>query len=332
MTRRVDQAAAFVDLLRPSLAVAAVSNVWLMVFISRSEDLAAHDQAPLGAVLAWTGLVALGLHIYASAINDLLDVRHDRLFNPHRPLARGLISPTGAGVAAVIALLAAVGASVALGLASTLVCLAAAGAILLYNGLGKHLPAVGLMLLGLIRAAVMFIPDPTIAFAWPAWLAMTHVIACSAMAYRLQHKRPTLHQPEVWLLTVGWVFWTLALFLWNSARGGDASPQIGWLGPALAAVVFGTFIWVRYGRRLQQPRPHRAAGVRLHWVAMVWLIAYDAAWCASLGLWGPMAVHASLFALAALGLRLLGRPAAHHTRRGLSTGAGHAAADASDVV
>jgi 4-hydroxybenzoate polyprenyltransferase len=303
-------------LIRIELVFASISNVWVIVFLSRAiEPLAyrnpAFDQLGLPMVLLLAAVLAGGLHVYAMVLNDVLDLRHDRVFNPHRPIAAGRVSLATSLVAAMLGLIVAVFAAVFLGTGAVFLTLLAAAGVVFFNTFGKYLPAVGITALGLIRVASMFAPNPRLGYAWPIWLAMTHTMGAAAVAHRLRGKRPRLHAGGWWWLCAGWAFWTMALVFWIRYREQlePTDYPVLWLGPIIAGLAFLGFVAVQWPR-LRSPIRHRQhVGARFARLAMHWLILYDVGWLISAGLFGPSLLHLSLFA-AALGVsRLLYR---HH--------------------
>lgn len=277
-------------LTRIGLVLTAVSNIWLVVLLTDGlpgqPTAGAVGSLTLGALLGCTAIVAVGLYVFGMTLNDLMDVRRDRTFAPGRPLPSGQVTTRTAMAIAVFALLAAIGASVPLGPLSTVGCVITAALIVFYDAFGKHLPGVGIVTLGLVRAVHMLIANPALAMIWPVWLTLTHVIAISATAHRLENKRPRLAARSIWIVVGGWVFVTFAMVMWMSRRGG-LMPPTGWMwiGPAIAVVVF-LFIAVRTVER----HDPRTAGQRLVKHGLLWLIVYDAAWLASAGLWWQAAL------------------------------------------
>ncbi|MCZ6493698.1 MAG: hypothetical protein O6933_06420, partial [Planctomycetota bacterium] len=82
-----------IRLTRLTMAFGAVSDVWFVILLSGaqgSEVLAVGD-APrhLAAALLAGAVVAIGLFAYGASLNDVLDVRHDSTFSPHRPIPAG---------------------------------------------------------------------------------------------------------------------------------------------------------------------------------------------------------------------------------------------------
>ncbi len=289
------------QLARPGLALSAVSNGWMVVFLARSGldqgvsgGLVVEGGLPL--VLALTALVSGGLHAYGIALNDVLDARHDRLFVPERPIAAGRVSQRTGVIVALVGLLAALAAAAVLGTGSVSLTLAVAGGILFYNTVGKHFAVTGIVTLSLVRAGHMFVPCPTLGFVFPIGLVMTHTLLATAMAHAQSGKRPRLHPREVWRLAAAWVFWTLALVGWMSSRGTLALKQDSgqwWIVFGLATV-FAVLGW----RATSMPTPlrhRRTAGARTLNAAMRGLMLYDAAWLMGLGFFAPAAAHLTLF-------------------------------------
>lgn len=301
-------------LARLEQVVSAVSNLWLMIFIARR--LEADHRVPwdkvwsLPVMLALGAVVAGGLAIYGIALNDALDRRHDRLFQPHRPIPAGTIAPTTAVGLAVLCLLASVLAALLMGLSSAVICVITAMAVLFYNTTAKFIPAAGLLVLGLARAGNMFIASPGVLFAWPILLTMTHVVVCGTVAYLLEGKRPRLHTRDWSWIIGGWVFWTLALvglMGWRDDVAVSAAHTHAWLwvGPVLAVIVFfGVTTWRLHGR-MKSLRSRRAAGADFMRLAMLWLMVYDAVWMLSAGQWLPGLLLLTMFLATWAGLYVL---------------------------
>ena len=305
MTSRLQSLVTLLRLGRMDLALGAMSNIWLMVFLAREVEptgrrTSAMTDLPLWQVVLLTAIVAAGLHVYGAALNDVLDRRHDRLFRPNRPIPAGRINPSTAVFIGFASLLLGIFASVFLGHESMLLCLLAAVGVLFYDALGKFLPAIGLVTLGLMRAVNMFLPNPVLGFAWPIWGTMTHVIGCLAIAYWLEGKRPRLGASEWGLLVAAWAFWTLALLSWMSWRNTLTlhSHQGLWAAPAIAGAAFAVFTYRKLMPAIGSISARRTAGAGFLRVAMLWLMVYDAAWALAAGLYWQSLLHAGLLVLA----------------------------------
>jgi len=306
MSHPFRQMLAWVQLTRLPLMATAISNIWLVVFWSETveRDLAA-GQPALPVRLGLTALTAGGLYVFGMTLNDVMDLRRDRALAPMRPLASGRLRPAAALLTALGALLIAVAAAVPLGMPPALLCLGCAGLIVLYDGGLKYVPGVGLLLLGLIRAANMLVADPGLAYLWPVWVTFSHVVGLSALAYALERKRPLMNAGHVMALIVGYAFWSLALIGWMSQRGDVPEVGLAWLGAAAAASGF-----LLVGRwRVARAGSAQAAGQALMRTGLLWLIVYDLAWLAAVGEPGFAAAHGALLAAALTGMHLLRRAA-----------------------
>lgn len=290
------------SLLQPSriaLLGSGVSGPWLVMFLAlavepgerRAEYLV---QWPLAVSLMVVAMVSVGLHLFGLAINDSLDVRHDRIFSPERPIPAGRIRPGPAAASAAFWLLLAMALAIPLGTQGLLLAMAAAVIVLFYNTWARFFPGLGVLLLGLFRAAVMFMPNPSLGFVWPIWLDVTHLIACTAIAHRLGGKRPALHSASVWVLCAGWFFWTLVVVGRMTSRQAllaTSWPHI-WVAPALSAVIFGLIAARLVNRAAGAGQPRHDIGDHFQRLAMIWLIVYDGSWLLGAGRWMPAALMA----------------------------------------
>ena len=236
MPPRPRQSAYVLSLVRLDLAIVAVSNSWLMIYLAKHAEPGSRINAALEAMslpvaMLIGGIMAAGLFVYGATLNDRLDHRHDSAFWPRRPIPSGGITGSHAFVVSVSCLLVALGAAVCLGRASAFLCLITAAAILFYNVAGKFFPALGIVSMGLIYAINMWIANPNLGFAWPIWLNMTHVMACSAVAYRLESKRPHLRAEQISRLWAGWAFWTMAVVASMSWRNALLIPRYPGIAP-----------------------------------------------------------------------------------------------------
>ena len=272
------------QLARIALVFTAISNIWLVVFISHQRPdwsgPLGHDLS-LGLWLVFASIVATGLYAFGMILNDLLDMPKDKVLEPERPLVSGRISPGAAIVLAATALIAALGSSWALGWLSLVLCMICAGLIVFYNALAKHIPGIGLLNLGLIRGLHMMIANPLLFFCWPAWLSMTHVIGLSAASYRLENKRPPLAGPYIWLMTAGWAFATLGLIAWMNHHAIDSGGVLLWAFPLIATGIFITLAL----RIRDRASGDREAGKSIMKTGLLWLIVYDVTWLIGLQHW-----------------------------------------------
>jgi hypothetical protein len=290
---------------RLATATSAVADIWLVALWSRLVErrLPGGIEA-LSELLLWCAGVGVGMYVFGSTLNDVLDARRDRLFSPHRPIPARHISQAHTLVISLCALLLAIFCAMPLGTRSMTTCLICAALIVFYNAIGKHLPAIGVLTLALIRAANMLIADPGIDFLWPVWLNMTHVMFTAALAYRLGRKRPYLAPQELWALSAGWVFWTLLMIFWMSDRsaGRQDMPWL-WMGPIVSGLIaLPLGVWL-----LQRAPNDRTAASWIGHAAVVWLIVYDGSWFVTSGLWWAAAMMGWLLVITLIGLWLTRR-------------------------
>ena len=309
--RRLMTAARLLGMTRLGLVLSGVSGAWMMTFLAfgiESQDRRSDSLAALGlggGLLASAG-AALGLGVFAVALNDVLDRRQDRLLavdiDGHaKPVASGEVSPQTATVVAVGALLLSVLCAGALGPTSLKLAVLLGAAALFYNLAGRFVPAVGVVSLGLIHGLALAIPNPMAGFAWPVLLTMTHVMGCGLVRHHLEAKRPRVKPADVWLTLIGWGFWSMVVLVLIRYRqgGGDAGAWI-WVGPAAAVAGF-TVLAIRVLRQRGRVEPGLRAR-RFRRLSVGWLFVYDIAWLVSAGLWWQALVVASLLGLALLGL------------------------------
>jgi hypothetical protein len=286
------------QLTRLSLAFGAVSELWLVTLITRSDarykDLDIYSM-PLWAALSATGIVAIGLFAFAASLNDLLDVRHDRQFSPERPLAAGRIRASSAAVLSFGALMLAVVAASMLGEGALIITVIVAAAILFYDAVAKHIPSAGIVTVGLVHAANMLIPNYSLTFTLPIWVSMSHAVAIAASVHRFEKKRPYFGPKQILAVTAGWLFWS-AILIGIGVRSGDGSnfwPQVtgedgtmvaigprGLLWPLLALAGFLLVVRVKVAGLGGGP----TAAEKLRRYGAMWQAVYAAAWLMCVGM------------------------------------------------
>jgi hypothetical protein len=287
---------------RLAILASAISGMWLMLWLGielepphRRPD--AVDAWGLGWTLLITAGIAIGLAAMGIGLNDVLDRRHDRAFDPQatdRPIASGVVSASLAVVLVSVAGGIAIGLSCLLGLASVAVTVAVVGAIVFYNSLGRYLPAVGVISLGLIFSLGMAIPNPRASFAWPVLLAMSHIVFCGTLRLGMDRRGPAPGPLTVAGIMLGWAFWSLIVLLLIRGRGGwdIAGSATAWIAPSLTALAFVCYaLWTlktaSQARRLDRQRFRK--------LSYAWLLLYDTAWLASVALVLPAVAHLVLF-------------------------------------
>lgn len=283
MRRTVLRIITAIQLTRLTMAFGAVSDIWFVILLTKYDEshalynyLPVHDMKLAAALLAGA-TVALGLFAYGASLNDVLDVRHDSAFSPERPIPAGRIRVGQAIVVTVSALLVAMLGGVALGKEAMGVTLLTATAILFYNAVGKYVPAVGIVVVGLIHAAHMLIPNPQLEFTLPAVLVMTHAMVIAGLVHHLEQKRPRLRWRAIAMICFGWACWA-AILLWAGARQGrgiwpaDAG-SLETFYPIAAILGFAAVAWWKVtGVR------GAAAAEKLKRYGAMWQALYGAAW------------------------------------------------------
>jgi hypothetical protein len=282
-------------LTRVTTAFALVANTWFVILWSRAA--AAHEDpagppgriehGPLWALLGGGALVALGLFGFGAALNDILDVKRDRTLRPDRPLVSGQISMEAALTLVFLTMIAAVLGAAVFGTEAVVMTALVLGAIFLFNAVGRFIPAVGLVVLGLIHAGYMLIPNVHLRFLWPVWLAMTHSLAVGAVTYRLGQKVPKISR-RAWAAAIaGWMFWS-GVTLWLQWER-DPRPRSLWpewldpwpivVWPAGLALVFTLVAW---GKARGAGTGARAAEKVSRYGAL-WLALYACGWLVGAG-------------------------------------------------
>ncbi len=287
-----------IQLTRLTMAFGAVSDVWFVVLVTRARaeyaDLPVHVM-PLAAGLLAGCVVAVGLFAYGAALNDVLDVRHDSAFSPERPIPAGRIRLGQAVVVVVGSLMVAVLAANALGTWALWITLVTAATILFYNAAGKFIPPVGIVTIGIIHAAHMFIPNYELSLTLPVWLVMTHAMVIATAVHRLEDKRPRLSGRAIVAIAFGWLTWSALLLMLGVLRGGVWPPDVARLNlvvPLCAVVGFVAVAWWKVSNIRG-----RVAAEKLKRYGAMWQSLYGASWLLALGLI-TQAVWIGLFAVA----------------------------------
>ena len=274
-----------IRMLRLPIALGAACDCWLAVILAKSGD--GRGPGDLHA-MSWSAsltaaaMVAGGLAVHGVLLNDLLDARHDATFNPGRAIPSGRLGPTTAAAASVGALLVALLGATWFGLPAVGVTLLVAMGILFYDLLGRYVPAVGMLTIGLLHAAILFLPDPGLLFTLPAWLVMTHEMTVAILEHVLQDKRPRVSRRAVLAMGLGWIAATTWLLGLGAARGGWLVVDVVDLVPPLVAVAGFGLLVLRAVRRVDPAIGAR----RVRRLGTLWHPVYGTAWLLMLGLPG----------------------------------------------
>lgn len=284
MERLISRLSPVLHLTRITNAVAAIANVWFVILWTRAAPIEQPTapvillQQPLWILLGAGTVLAIGLFAYAMALNDTLDIRRDRALYPERPIPSGRVSLDTAVTLIAASLITSTLAALFLGVNATAMCLLVAASILIYNTSLKYLPSIGLVLLGLIYAAHMLIPNIRLHFVWPVWLAMTHALLIGALTHHLLAKRPALTPPVLSLAAAGWLFWSGVLLTVGWYRTGQLWPEAvslsSAIAPTLLLIGFALLAW----RKISKTQSRARAAEKIQRYGSLWLTLYATAW------------------------------------------------------
>ena len=281
---------AALKLTRFSVAIGAIADIWLVLLITKNDSgyvATSVYSLPWWPAFIAAAVVAIGMCGFAASLNDTVDARHDATFYPNRPIPSGWISIAQAVVLMVCSLLLALLATSFLGTWPVQMGLLTAAAILFYNIVGKHVPAVGLVTVGLIYASHMLIANIELTFTLPVWMVMTHAMICATAMYLLEDKRPRLSFRGWMGVLFGWMFWSAVLFSGPLWRSGSLLPEgmevVSLLWP-LAAVA-GFAVMMRW--KISRARTANIAAEKIRRYGALWQCVYAAAWLLALQLFTP---------------------------------------------
>jgi hypothetical protein len=313
MRRTLLRLAPILHLTRVTTAFAAIANTWFVILWTRAALPHEHGpdtlfNQPEWLVLTGGVLNSLGLFAYGAALNDLLDFRRDRTLHPDRPLPAGAITLEWAvGVVGATFMTAVVGASI-LGMEAVLLTVLVSSAILLFHAAGKFIPAVGLVLLGLIYAGHMVVPNLHIVFVWPVWLVMTHSLAVGGLTHVIARKVPTVSRRALAAAFTGWIFWSgvmLSAGWWRGHGNGGLWPD--WvnpgaaIGPAVLIVFFGITAW----RKVRVHGMTARAADKVARYGALWQALYAVAWLFGQGFHRETIIVGVLTGVGFLGMTVL---------------------------
>ncbi len=278
------KALSVLQLVRLPLALAVGSDLWLAALLARwnaEADGRTVVTLDLWLALVLAGLVGGGMLGFAAGMNDLLDQRRDQATNPGRPLPAGRMRTPHAALITFGSLVTALLAAAVFGDDSLRTALLAAAGLVVWNLVGRHLPALGIPMMGLAHAGAMFIPWPGQPFTLPATLLFVQATLTGTLAHRRLAKRPTLDTQGTLLLTmlalacVAGLVW----LQWRRGAGEWPAPDRPWLGlfPLLAIA---WFAWLLRAAALAPARED--AALLLHRALVASPPATAAAWCLSL--------------------------------------------------
>lgn len=310
MRELILQVAPVLRLARVSTAFGAVAGLWFTALWSRSMDaeqttVSIESTAP--ALLLGGGVLAgAGLYGFGAGLNDLLDAHRDRILRPNRPIVSSGLPPEAAvSVVAGSLLLAVLGATV-FGAGAVLATLFLATAVLFFNMLGKFVPAIGMVLLSVIYAGHMLVPNLEVSFLIPAWWVMTHALVIAGLSHTLGRKSPTISRRAAGFALGGWIGCSvlLGVLAWDRLGGVLWPEWVPWtaaLWPLAGAVVLG----LQIARRWRSHGPGPRLGEKIARYGSFWPAVYGFGWFAGVGHWKPAWIMASLVLAGALAITVL---------------------------
>jgi len=291
------------QLTRLTSALAVVGNAWFVVLWSRAEPhipfpLPPELSGPLWQPLLAATLVALGLYAFGAALNDILDLRRDRLLHADRPLAAGALGMESAVWIVVITCgLTILGATWFGDRAVQLTLLLQVG-ILAYHAAARFVPGIGLVILGAIHVGLMLAPNPRIGFIWPVWLIFTHSVFIAAVAHVIGRKVPRLSRRALLAIILGLTAITALALRWPFAHGDV--PLRAWIAPPILALLCA--IWIV--RLIRTHGPGSRVAEKITRYGALWMPLYGVAWLLGTERLREAALLGILAAIASLGVTM----------------------------
>lgn len=289
LSRLIFRLLALLQLTRAALAFTAIADAWAILLL-RPPGAAAEPMPITIGKMAVTGVVSFGLYAFGMSLNDLLDARRDRIFAPRRPIPSGRIPPRFAIVVSIALLIMALLAAAFLTpfhimtIPSPhtadfipwplLFAALTAALIVFYDATSKYLGGLGLLTLGVIRALHCLVGNPRTPLLFLSMFLLTHVVIVSAIAYKLENKRPRLKMRDLLTIIAGLVVGNTLALLYMGGRGAlnrETLPLL--LGPATVAGIY--MVWAASVLLGKQLGP-RQKGERLMLFGLFWLFLYDA--------------------------------------------------------
>jgi len=301
-------------LTRVSTAFAAIADLWFVILWSRSAPgetpPASLMDTPLPLLLAGGALAAAGLYAFGTCLNDLFDLHRDLQLRPGRPLAGEHMPLDTAIISTAVTLIAAVLGAATFGTVGVVVTLGLLLAVLVFNTTGKFIPGIGLVLLSLIYAGHMFVPNVRLHFIWPVWVVMTHASVVGGLSHVLGRKTPPLTRRALGFAITGWVLASVTLFLLaSSGRGLEGGREFDGLrlsahgvGGPIAVAVLALLYGVVVVRRTRSIGRGPRLGEKIQRYGSIWLSLYACAWLFGAGLITQGLIMVALAAAGIIGM------------------------------
>ncbi|MCB9840769.1 MAG: hypothetical protein H6809_03850, partial [Phycisphaeraceae bacterium] len=197
------------------------------------------------------------------------------------------------------------------GTAGVVTTIVVAAAVLGFNAAARFVPGVGIVLLGLIYAGQMLVPNVHMRFLVPVLLVMTHTLVVAGLAYATAKKVPRLTPRATFAAVVGWVSWCavlLGLGWWRSASG-DAGRSLwpawvdGAAGIVPAALLVGFLVFLSAKLKSIGQGPRAAEKIWRH--GSLWLPFYGCAWMLGAGHGGAALALGGLAIIGVVGATVL---------------------------
>jgi hypothetical protein len=312
LTANLARIAPVLRLTRVSSAFAAIANAWFVILWSRAAGperavLEASGRAigPVWIDLLAGACAAAGLYAFGACVNDVMDSTRDRAMRRGRPIAEGLVSPS---------------AAVLVGTSSLIVATLGAVWFGQFNTLGQFIPGFGLVLLALIYAGHMVVPNIQLRFLWPVWLVMTHALIVSGTAHAVSRRSPVLTARAVFAAVLGWVFWSAVIAGLAASRAGDVLKDgelregftlgalwpdwVGPAGPILVSILATVFVVVIL-RRVRTLGMGPRTAEKINRYGSLWLPIYACGWLFGAGHTTQGLIMAGLALLGFVGMSAL---------------------------
>lgn len=300
-----------VQLSRLSMAYSALTNAIFMVLWTRAvtpeaqtaaTNITGHSSSIMPILAAC--LYSIGIYLYASILNDLIDARRDATRHPEKPIPSGAIRSNAAFLIVVCALLVGLAAATWLGTQSVRAAIVTSLLVLVYNATFKFLPAFSFTTLGVIHATHMLTINPEIQAVWPVVVVLLHTVIASSVAHVLARRRPRITSFGWSVIALGTLSWVALLLLYVHITHGSLTPSwfpgSTFIGPIVLGVLFAVFVYVK----LRKVTKGKVAAEKLTRYAAIWTPLYATTWCFALSHAYPDLVNAGfvLAAISVLGL------------------------------
>jgi hypothetical protein len=225
---------------------------------------------------------------------------------PNRPIVGGSLPPEAAVSVVAGSLLTSVLGATVFGTPAVLATLFLATAILIFNALGKFVPGIGMLLLSVIYAGHMLVPNLGVSFLLPAWWVMTHAMVIAGLSHSLGRKSPTISRRAGTFAIVGWLLCSalLAYLAWDRLGQQFWPDWVPWrvlIWPTAGTVLLALQIWRRWRTLGAGPR----LGEKITRYGAFWPAVYGFGWLAGVDQWAAAGIMAGLVVAGLLAITVL---------------------------